>query len=142
MTTDCKEMEIRETYLINLRYFLNQSKNIPVAIILDPLVNAFGNPNMLQNGLETFDFDFLNYIAAHPKTNEKSGLLLIEMLSKVYVNKIPTGMAAKGPLISVIERFVASSPKIQEWIKTYFIECLQSYMQLLGINYIANITEK
>ena len=106
MTTNCKETDIRETYLINLRYFLNQSKNIPIAIVLDPLVASLGN-KFKDNGLETFDFDFLNYIAGHPKTNEKSGLLLIEMLANTYINKIPSGMPAKGPFISVLERFVA-----------------------------------
>ena len=65
---------------------------------------------------------------AHPKTNEKSGLLLIEMLSRVYMIKIPAGMAAKKSLISVLERFVGSSSKVQEWIKTYFVESLQVYM--------------
>ena len=123
MAQNAHESSVRETYFINLRYLFNSSKNIPIALVSDPLVNAF--TNRIQ--LETFDFDFFNYVSMHPKTNEKSGLLLIDMLSKVYMDQLSAGNAAKVPLLKLIERFI-SSDKVQEWVKKYVTMCLSKYM--------------
>lgn len=56
-------------------YIVN--KNVPVSIVCDPLITAYNYKVILQ----VFDIDFFIYIATHPKLNEPTGILIIEMLS-------------------------------------------------------------
>ena len=69
---------VRETYLQNLKLMYIQNKTIPISIVCDPLITTYTYKVMLQ----VFDLDFIIYIANHPKLNESTGILMIEMLSK------------------------------------------------------------
>ena len=61
----------------------------------DKLV-TFYKDNVL---LQTYDFEQFQFIAEHPKTNEKSALMFIEMLSKAYFDQSASANAIKGPLL-------------------------------------------
>ena len=94
------DFEVQEIYLVNFRELMERNENIPVGLICEPLTTAYATKG--QNGLEMFDFDFLDYVSTHPKTNERSTLLIIELLSKVYFEEPASGNMAKVPLFRLI----------------------------------------
>ena len=77
--------------------------------------------------LQTFDFESLQFIAEHPKTNGKSAYMFIEVLSKAYLDQPSSANAIKGPLLSLVDRFIESN-QISKWLQDTIESMLSRYL--------------
>ena len=59
------EQTTREIYLKNFQHLFEEQKSFPVSLLVEPLVKS----NQVADTFifQTFDYDFLTFIAKHPK---------------------------------------------------------------------------
>lgn len=107
---------IREFFLVNFTSSLKQNPNIPLGILLDPLLKQMQVTDSSEINLP--DFDFFQTIAKHPKLNVKNAIQVLDWLGKVYLSSTGFGQAAGIPFVIISSRFIETSP-LQEYLYRY-----------------------
>jgi len=80
-----EDMILREFFLKNFETILQEFPEIPIGILLDPLVRQIQVNEEKIFDLNIFDVDFLDKCSKHPKMNEKLGIILLDCLVKIYL---------------------------------------------------------
>lgn len=107
---------IREFLLVNFTASLKQNPNIPLGILLDPLLKQMQVTDSSEINLP--DFDFFQTVAKHPKLNVKNAIQALDLLGKVYLSSTGFGQAAGIPFVIICSRFIETSP-LQEYLYRY-----------------------
>lgn len=81
------QSQIREFILLNLIQVYNKIEDIPLNVVLEPLIRQIQVSEASQN-LLLFDYQFFNYISTSNKINIKMGVLIFDILGKTYLNNI------------------------------------------------------
>ena len=79
------DTSLREFFLKNLETILHEFPEIPIGILIDPLVRQIQVKEDKVFDLNIFDVDFLDKCAKHPKMNEKLAIILLDCLIKIYL---------------------------------------------------------
>lgn len=116
-----KDIEIREYILQNFILIFNSIKNIPVGILLEPLVKQL----QVVSGIEyqIIDFDFFIKIARHPRLAMKNAVQTMDALGKIYMNEIEYSKAAAIPFMIIASRFI-EGPTVQEYLCKFIKFCI------------------
>jgi hypothetical protein len=84
----------------NMQHTLAQQPQIPVSVLLKPLIKQ-----ATLYGYGNCDFDFFLVLAKHPRLSLRHALLLIQFLGKVCLNDALHGRVGSIPFLVLIERF-------------------------------------
>jgi len=72
----------------NMVYILEKQPTIPIGILIEPLVTQLHASQGVTYFPNIFDFEFLTQLARHGKLQLKHGVLLLDLLAKIYINDI------------------------------------------------------
>lgn len=89
--------------------------SIPVNILVEPLVSQIQVTENLSYFYNIFDFTFFNYISKHEKLPLKTGIQMLDLLFKIYLNNQTFSQLASESILRIIQRFV-SSESLQEFV--------------------------
>ena len=103
----------REFIMHNFNYLFERMLNIPVGIVLEPLVKQL----QIRTDLEynTIDFDFFIRIAKHPRLTMKNAIQAMDALGKIYMNDKNFSKSAAIPFMMIASRFIEGS-SIREYL--------------------------
>ena len=99
---------IRDFIASNFCQCLTKLNNLPVHIILDPLLKQ-----MALHGFSNLDFDLLLAIAKHPRLPVKHGLLLAHQLGKLALQDLVFGRCASIPFLVLINRYIGEDAMLR-----------------------------
>lgn len=80
-----EETQLREFILGNFARILGEFPEIPINILLDPLVRQIQVKEDKVFDLNVFDIDFIAKCCSHPKMNEKLAIIVLDCLVKVFL---------------------------------------------------------
>ncbi len=109
------DLSLREFMLRNFRDIFSKYQSIPVDVLLEPLVKQLQVSEGSSYLLNVFDIEFLRDVAQHAQLKIKSGILLFDLLSKVYLNNFIWAPALLPSIRIVVERFIEQEP-FQEYL--------------------------
>lgn len=104
---------LREFILANFSATFRHNANIPIGILLDPLLKQMQVSDIEQ--INITDFDFFLTIAKHPKLNVKNAIQALDLLGKCYLSSTGFGRAAGIPFVIICTRFI-DTPPLQEYL--------------------------
>lgn len=84
----------------NMQHTLAQQPQIPISVLLKPLVKQ-----ATLYGYNNCDFDFFLVLAKHPRLGLRHALLLLQFLGKVCLNDALHGRVGSIPFLVLVERF-------------------------------------
>ena len=97
----------------NFMNIFEKVKNIPIGILLEPIVKQLEVASDIE--YNSIDFDFFIKIAKHPRLSLKIALQTMDALGKIYVNEFMFDKASAIPFIMIATRFIDGSV-IQEYL--------------------------
>ena len=104
---------IREFFLNNFLYVMEEIQNLPLSIMLEPyLKQALVMKKPRHN---TADFDYFVAVARHPKLAVRDAILIIDYLGKIYYNDPIYANSAEIPLVLILGRFIKAAP-VQDFV--------------------------
>jgi hypothetical protein len=122
---------LHEYLLFNMIDTLNKFSNIPVGVLVDPLVKQ-----MAKEGYNNLLFDLYVAISKHDRLDIEPALKLANILGQIALNDPIFGRLASVPFMNIIQSFPDSSNKVtvMEYVKKFFKLSLKSFLSLeLGI---------
>ena len=78
-------MDIRQVYLRNFEELFRKTKNIPISMLIDPLLNSY---SAVPYDLCPGDFSFFLEISDHPKVTPQIACSMINVLSKIFIDHL------------------------------------------------------
>ena len=104
--------EIREYMLMNFIQIIDEIDSLPVFAILEKLLKQI---EYIQTArFNTFDYDFFLAVSRHPRLTLENAILLLDILSKAYLEDLLYSRAAGIPLIYLIGTYI-EKPVIEEY---------------------------
>ena len=103
----------------NMVYIFEKQPTIPIGTLVEPLVkqlHASQGTTYLPN---LFDFEFFVALARHGKLQLKHGILLMDLLAKIYVNDIDWASSCQIPFLLIASRFVDHLP-VREFLRQFW----------------------
>ena len=97
----------------NFMNIFEKVKNIPIGILLEPIVKQLEVASDIE--YNSIVFDFFIKIAKHPRLSLKIALQTMDALGKIYVNEFMFDKASAIPFIMIATRFIDGSV-IQEYL--------------------------
>jgi hypothetical protein len=79
---------IREFFLVNFKVLFAEQPTIPVSLFLEPWLKQIVNQVQRGMALKTFDFEFLQLMANHPKLSSAVAPELMSLLCKLYYTEV------------------------------------------------------
>ena len=67
---------------------------------------------------QTFDYDFLSFLARHPKLNVQNSIQMLDLLARQYLSDVTNASAASVPFIMICSRYM-DTIQCQEFIIKY-----------------------
>lgn len=107
--------QIREYLFHNFKALFQSSDNIPIGIVIEPLVKQLQVSDVSSQTLNLFDLEFLTSAAENPKLSLKHGIQLLDILAKIYLNNIVFAYIAGKGLLHIISTNI-DSEAIQEYV--------------------------
>ena len=123
------DSETREFFLVNFIQLFEKVQNIPVGIVIEPLVKQINVSDDTTYVYNTFDFDFFISVARHQRLSVKHGLQLMDVLGKIYLNDFHYFRAA-GIAFMLIANRHASAEALQEYLYRF---CCYALLQIQEI---------
>jgi len=80
-----------EVRMIMVKYFTSifyRFQTIPISILCEPLLKQIGISQFHSTSFNTFDFEFFNVVANHPRLTAQIAVLLVDTLSKIGVTSV------------------------------------------------------
>jgi hypothetical protein len=108
-----KDVMTREYILSNFCMIFDEVSNIPIGILLEPMLKQLQVTNDVMYNIA--DFDFFIKIAKHPRLNLKNAVQTIDALGKIYANEFMFIKASAIPFMMIATRFVDGS-SMQEYL--------------------------
>ena len=113
----------------NFVSFFENNPSVPVTLILEPLLKQIAVSENATYFWNTFDFEFFQHIAKHPKLTLQNGLQLIDQMAKIYLNDLIFASAASNPLMLVASKFHESEP-VKDFLLKFVTICMTMLSQL------------
>lgn len=89
------DLEVREFMLQNFIFLIQKYSSIPIDILLEPFVKQV---MMNDTNINLPDMLMFKFLASHPKMKIRMAILLLDLLSKVYLNNITFSHLSFGPI--------------------------------------------
>ena len=102
-----EETSVREFMLHNFTYIINEFKNIPIDIFLEPFVKQIKIRESKSYILNIFDMDFINIVVGHPKLKGEVALELFDLLAKTKLNNYEFAIFADQAMEDLLDRFLS-----------------------------------
>jgi hypothetical protein len=96
---------MREFYLTNFTSVFKKYQNIPIGLLVEPLIRQVVVQLGVTVFLKTFDMDFFLFLTSHPKLTVAVSVPLMNLLSKLCLAEISFGTSAINSYISLVERY-------------------------------------
>lgn len=106
---------IREFLLGNFKLTFSENENIPLSILLEPLIKQSQVSKTAHFNL--CDFDFYYYIAQHPRLSIKDAVLLLDLLGKILLDDWFFSPTASIVFFMLVEKFIGSVPVFEFVLK-------------------------
>ena len=90
----------------NFLEIFEEDENIPVGILMEPLIKTINARKGMSFFFQSFDFEFFNAISKHPRLQLKSIILLLNFLMDTYTEDIVFAPLAAGPLMNLINLYI------------------------------------
>lgn len=110
-----KDRITEEFYLKNFADLFSRNSDIPVTSMVDPLTKVLaerlkgtrlkGGTQHKPGELSSEEINFLIKISQHSRLNEKSGFLIFEVLTTVFVGRPSIALTILDTIILLIKRF-------------------------------------
>lgn len=120
------ELILREVYCRNFENIFQAFPSIPVDILADPLIKQVQASDKTSYFINIFDFDLLSCISRHPKLQVKIGVLLLDLMIKIYLNSLIWNALCKRVIGQILDRFF-ETPVFQEYIKKMFEVLIETF---------------
>ena len=115
---------VRDFIMINLGTALETMDQVPVGVMVEPVVKQIS-----LKGYSNQDFPTFVTLAKHPRLSVRHGLLLADLLGKIALNDPIYGRVATLPLLVVLNRF-PSEPAVSEYVERYSKVALSMLMHV------------
>lgn len=122
-----QNLMIREFIMKNLLAVYNQYPQIPISIVIDPLIKQIQlieNESYVNN---LFDFDFISSLSTHPKIAGKSAVQFVDMLARIMLKEPIYAKLAKIPFLSIV-----SSQSANTSIQDFLLKFIKVYHYLFS----------
>lgn len=96
-----KSLEIHQFIMGNLQAIYSKFPQIPVSIVIEPLVKQILLSENLSYFNNVFDFEFFLTLVIYPKLTGKHAVQLLDLLGKIILNEQLFGCLVKTPFISL-----------------------------------------
>lgn len=96
-------VQIKEFIMSNFLIAIEEDENIPLSILLDPLIKQL---QVTESILNILDFDFFISIAKHPGLEVEYAVLISDFLGKVFYNDIVYNKISLVPFLLLAGRFI------------------------------------
>jgi len=122
-----EEQTVREMYLLNFTQLFSIHQSVPIKMLLEPLIKA----NQVQDTFFfcTFDYDFLTFVAKHPRLKVENSIQMLDLLARHYLNDVCNASAAAVPFMIICSRF-CNEFTCQEFILKFITICLNQLLAL------------
>jgi len=110
-----KDRVTEEFCLKNFLHFFNKYPDIPILLLVEPLINLFndrikgerkqGGSQHKPGNLSSEEINFINRICQHPKLNQNSALQILELLATIYVSRPKIASAILDSIIDIIQKY-------------------------------------
>lgn len=123
------DQDLRELILRNFIVIIQKYSQIPIEILLEPYIKQIhlSHDNNTQF-LNVFDFEFLHVATTHPNIQLKLGILMADLMSKIYLNHHVWSRSIIGPLQNLIQKFQGHEA-FQELVINLCVFCLQFLLE-------------
>jgi hypothetical protein len=98
-------VDLREIILTNFSEIFRRNQQVPVSVIVEPYVKRV---QVIEEPLQVFDYDFIVVLAQYPLLSVKQGILLLDLMGKMYLNDSFFAKAAGVPFTYISSRFIES----------------------------------
>jgi len=85
---------IRELYFTNFTNLFEINPNIPIGLLIDPLLKQIQMSIGVAYILKVFDFDFFVFLTRHPKCSPAIAAQIFDLLAKLSLNDLGYSLAA------------------------------------------------
>ena len=96
---------LREHYFNNFSFLFEQYANIPLNLLLDPLIKQITISENVTYFYKVFDFDFFSQVAKHPRLTPSNAVALCDLIGNIYLGDLVNASAASVPLMLLCSRF-------------------------------------
>ena len=120
------EVTLREFYCRNFQCIMQAFPSIPVDILADPLIKQIQVSENSSYFLNIFDLDLLFTISQHPKLQVKIGILLLDLMAKIYLNSLVWHSLCLRIISNLLDRFI-ETPAFQEYLRKMFDVLLETF---------------
>ena len=117
---------LRQYILTNFSQTFQKFTNIPLDILLGPLLRQLHGLKDLSIAINSCDFQFLEIMVSHPNLNITYAILLLDLLSKVYLNSVCFAPLAGSLYLIIIQRFI-EEPAMQDYLIEFTKLALSNY---------------
>lgn len=113
------DLMTREYMMKNMLDVIQNHNTIPLGTLVEPLVKQ------LHTALDTtylpnvFDFEFFTALSRHSKLQVKHGILMLDLLSKIFLNDVDWASCCMKPFLIIVSRFMNYMP-VREFLKQFF----------------------
>jgi hypothetical protein len=115
---------VRDFIMVNLASALEAMDQVPVGVLIEPLVKQTA-----LKGYSNHDFPTFCVLAKHPRLSVRHGLILSDLLGKISLNDPIYGRVATLPLLIVMNRF-PGDPAVVEYVERYSKVALSMLMHV------------
>ena len=115
---------VRDYIMINLGTALETMDQVPVGVMVEPVVKQIS-----LKGYSNQDFPTFVTLAKHPRLSVRHGLMLMDLLGKIALNDPIYGRVATLPLLIVLNRFPSEAP-VSEYVERYAKVALSMLMHV------------
>ncbi len=82
------DSSLRGYLLENFQNIFESFPNIPIAILLEPLIKQIQVSEGKSYNLNVFDIKFLDACSGHPKLTVKVAIQLLDLVAKIYTSNL------------------------------------------------------
>jgi hypothetical protein len=101
-------IEMREFYYSNFMDIFEEDENIPVHILVEPLVNTIRLAQGSTFFFSSSDFEFFESVVKHPRIQMNSVIQIYDFLINVYTTDIVFAPLALNPLLKICDLFMST----------------------------------
>ena len=82
------DLELREFLIKNFQNIFTSFYNIPIEILLEPLIKQIQVTENISYIINVFDIEFFNILASHPRLSVNNAIQLLDLFAKIYINNL------------------------------------------------------
>lgn len=98
---------LREFFMYNFVYLLEEFQAFPIGLLIEPLVKQLHISEFTKYNV--FDFEFCIAAARHPRLELSHGILLFDLLGKIFIHSFIFSKAAEIPIVLLAGKFLGNA---------------------------------